>query len=514
MVDRRSRVRQHDGAHFRALRYRHHPPRGSEARAQDPAGNRQAASKHVLPRGLAVVGVERSPEAGAYLLGTLGMKIDKIVLRQIRMPLVHFFETSFGRTTERDIILVEAHGRRRIRLGRGHRGRKPVLQRRVDRIGVADPARLRRAARARRIACERRRCRAAHRTHPRPSHGARRSGSGHLGPGSAAEQPAAVAANRRRRAARDSVRRLHRHSGIGAAASGEDRARAGRRLPAHQDEDQAGLGRGRGPPGARAISFHQADGGRQFGVHAEGRRSSQAARRFLSDDDRAAAGARRHHRSRRAAGEIADADLSRRVHPLGASCRAGHPAARLRHHQYQAGARRRISRGKARPRRRRGRRHSGLVRRHAGGGHRPGAQHRALHAAAISLCRAMSRRASATGSATSSARRSKPPRAAPSRFATSPVSATRSTTTFCANSPCARCRQVERELPPLRADLGDGAAVVGEFHRRQSGVARVSAVPAGRIAYRPRGYLSRAGLLAARRAAPAIGSGPAAACRC
>ncbi len=36
------------------------------------------------------------------------MKVDRIVLRQIRMPLVHFFETSFGRTTERDIILVEA----------------------------------------------------------------------------------------------------------------------------------------------------------------------------------------------------------------------------------------------------------------------------------------------------------------------------------------------------------------------------------------------------------------------
>ena len=36
------------------------------------------------------------------------MKIDRVVLRQIRMPLVHFFETSFGRTTERDIILVEA----------------------------------------------------------------------------------------------------------------------------------------------------------------------------------------------------------------------------------------------------------------------------------------------------------------------------------------------------------------------------------------------------------------------
>jgi O-succinylbenzoate synthase len=38
------------------------------------------------------------------------MKIERITLRQIRMPLVHFFETSFGRTTGRDIVLVEAVG--------------------------------------------------------------------------------------------------------------------------------------------------------------------------------------------------------------------------------------------------------------------------------------------------------------------------------------------------------------------------------------------------------------------
>jgi O-succinylbenzoate synthase len=37
----------------------------------------------------------------------MGIAIDKIVLREIRMPLVHPFETSFGRTTERRIILVE-----------------------------------------------------------------------------------------------------------------------------------------------------------------------------------------------------------------------------------------------------------------------------------------------------------------------------------------------------------------------------------------------------------------------
>ncbi|MGA3026653.1 MAG: o-succinylbenzoate synthase [Bryobacteraceae bacterium] len=38
----------------------------------------------------------------------MGTAIDRIVLREIRMPLVRPFETSFGRTTERRIILVEA----------------------------------------------------------------------------------------------------------------------------------------------------------------------------------------------------------------------------------------------------------------------------------------------------------------------------------------------------------------------------------------------------------------------
>src|SRR5580698_9198365 len=40
--------------------------------------------------------------------GGTRMKIDNIVLRQIRLPLVHFFETSFSRTYEREIIIVEA----------------------------------------------------------------------------------------------------------------------------------------------------------------------------------------------------------------------------------------------------------------------------------------------------------------------------------------------------------------------------------------------------------------------
>jgi O-succinylbenzoate synthase len=37
----------------------------------------------------------------------MAFTIERIVLRQIRMPLVHFFETSFSRTYARDIVLIE-----------------------------------------------------------------------------------------------------------------------------------------------------------------------------------------------------------------------------------------------------------------------------------------------------------------------------------------------------------------------------------------------------------------------
>ena len=37
------------------------------------------------------------------------MKIEAITLRELHMPLVHFFETSFGRTTERRILLLTIH---------------------------------------------------------------------------------------------------------------------------------------------------------------------------------------------------------------------------------------------------------------------------------------------------------------------------------------------------------------------------------------------------------------------
>lgn len=41
-------------------------------------------------------------------IANVDMKISRLELREIRLGLVHFFETSFGRTTERRIILVRA----------------------------------------------------------------------------------------------------------------------------------------------------------------------------------------------------------------------------------------------------------------------------------------------------------------------------------------------------------------------------------------------------------------------
>src|SRR6266704_2910412 len=37
------------------------------------------------------------------------MKLEAITLREIQMPLVHFFETSFGRVYSRRILLLTAH---------------------------------------------------------------------------------------------------------------------------------------------------------------------------------------------------------------------------------------------------------------------------------------------------------------------------------------------------------------------------------------------------------------------
>jgi O-succinylbenzoate synthase len=54
------------------------------------------------------------------------MRIDRIELREIRMPLVHFFETSFGRTTMRRIVLVRVYGEGLTGWGEVTAGEEPL----------------------------------------------------------------------------------------------------------------------------------------------------------------------------------------------------------------------------------------------------------------------------------------------------------------------------------------------------------------------------------------------------
>ncbi len=53
------------------------------------------------------------------------MKIDQIELTQIRIPLLHFFETSFGRTYERSIVLVRLFSGENVGYGEVTAGENP-----------------------------------------------------------------------------------------------------------------------------------------------------------------------------------------------------------------------------------------------------------------------------------------------------------------------------------------------------------------------------------------------------
>jgi O-succinylbenzoate synthase len=55
----------------------------------------------------------------------MAYRIERVILRQIRMPLVHFFETSFGRTYERVIVLVEVQSEGRSGWGEVTAGEHP-----------------------------------------------------------------------------------------------------------------------------------------------------------------------------------------------------------------------------------------------------------------------------------------------------------------------------------------------------------------------------------------------------
>ena len=228
------------------------------------------------------------------------MKLDRITLRQIRMPLVHFFETSFSRTYSRDIILVEVSGDGVTGWGEVTAGENPFYNEEwtASAWGILhDYVAPRVLGQDARIPPRTSFPLTAHiRGHNMARGGleaavwdleARMHGVPlwqQIGAGARREIPCGVSIG-----IQDSVEQLFEKIEV----------RAGGRISADQDEDQARLGRGRGAPCARTLSRDQADGGRQFRIYAGRYRSSAQAGRILPDDDRAAAGSRRHHRSRR-----------------------------------------------------------------------------------------------------------------------------------------------------------------------------------------------------------------------
>ena len=139
------------------------------------------------------------------------MRLCQATLREIQMPLVRPFETSFGRTTVRRILLVEANVDGAIGWGECVAGEASLLRARNHRDRLADPARFHLArASGKEFAsaaevweCSRQ---SAATTWPRAPR------SRHMGRRGEAKGHAALEAARRR-APGDLLRRLHRHSG-------------------------------------------------------------------------------------------------------------------------------------------------------------------------------------------------------------------------------------------------------------------------------------------------------------
>ena len=270
------------------------------------------------------------------------VRIERLELRVLRLPLVRFFETSFGRVYDRTFLLVRLDGGRRDGLGRMRRRRQPVLQLRDGRDGLAHHHGVPGAARARastfapsRATCSRRCAASAATTWRRPRSRWRRGICSRAR--QASRSPRCSAARARAIASgvsigiQDSLEQLVERVGAELADG----------LPADQDQGEAGLGhRRRARRSGARFGDDPADGGRQRGLHAGGRGAPGGARRVRPDDDRAAARLRRHRAiTRCCSGSIDDADLPRRVDPLGAPRARCDRRRRVPHHQHQARAR-------------------------------------------------------------------------------------------------------------------------------------------------------------------------------
>ena len=204
------------------------------------------------------------------------------------MPLVHFFETSFGRTYQPPHPAAHRPLRRHRRLGRMRRRRRSLLQQRVDRnrlghdqnylapavlghalsTGPRDAVPLMARVRGHRMAKAARRERA-------------------LGRRGQAETNAAVEAARGH-APRDLLRRFHRHSGFDRATVGQDSDGTRRRISPHQGKSEAGLGCKCARTYPLALARYRAELRCQLRLYSRRARTPPQVRPLQSTDDRAA----------------------------------------------------------------------------------------------------------------------------------------------------------------------------------------------------------------------------------
>ena len=166
------------------------------------------------------------------------MKIEAITLRELQIPLVHFFETSFGRTYNRRVLLVTLHCDGLEGWGECVAGEEPYYSEEyIDGawdviVRYLGPSLLGRTLNAGRRGA------AAAGQSARASHGQGRAGKRSVGCRVAGEgNPAVEAAERHPE--RNRLRRQHRHSGFARAITAEDRDGTRRRLPAHQTQGEA-----------------------------------------------------------------------------------------------------------------------------------------------------------------------------------------------------------------------------------------------------------------------------------
>ncbi len=169
------------------------------------------------------------------------LNIDAIHMREINMPLAHPFETSFGLTTGRRILLIELESDGLTAWGECVAGEHPYFSdETIDTAWIITETELGPSLLDANVE-RRRQLPGDLPAGARPSHGqggARKRSVGSRSPGR--EHLARRAS--RRHPHRHSLRRLHRHSAFAGAVDGQDRDRARRRLSAHQAEVQARLG--------------------------------------------------------------------------------------------------------------------------------------------------------------------------------------------------------------------------------------------------------------------------------